>query len=190
MHTALDDWFIREILVHEAALAGFLRRCWPHRDELHDLRQEVNVRVYESAGRALPQQPRAFLFATARHLMTDRLRRSRVVSIEAMGDLEPLHVLIDEVSPERWCGGREGLRKLAEAFDQLPTRCRQVVWMRRVEELAQKEVAMRLGISEKTVEKHLARAMRLLAEQCHGQVMDMAWGRRQARERRHGQQGD
>ena len=56
------------------------------------------------------------------------------------------------------------LRRLADALDRLPDRCREVVWLRRVEELSQKDVASRLGISEKTVEKHIAKGMRLLAD--------------------------
>ena len=168
MKESIDAWFASEILVHEQALSYFLRRCWPHRDELHDLRQEIYVRVYEAAGKALPTTPKAFLFATARHLMADRVRRSRVVSIEAVGDFESLNVLIEEVTPERWSSGRQTLKRLAEAFDRLPDRCREVVWLRRVEELPQKEVAMRLGISEKTVEKHVAKGVRLLAEHFYG----------------------
>jgi RNA polymerase sigma factor (sigma-70 family) len=167
MGTALDDWFIREVLAHEAALVQYLARHWPRRDEVADLRQEVYVRVYEAAARALPTQPRAFVFTTARHLLADRARRGKVVSIEPMGDLEPLHVLVDEVSPERWCGGRQVLRRLADAFDRLPDRCREVVWLRRVEHLSQREVAHRLGISEKTVEKHIAKGMRLMALYFH-----------------------
>lgn len=169
MSTELDDWFVREILVHERALALFLQRSWPHRDELHDLRQEAYARVYEAAARSRPAAPKAFLFATARHLMTDRLRRNRVVSIEPVGDFESSNVyLIDEVSPERWMGTRQALTRLAEALDRLPDRCREVVWLRRVEELPQKGVAERLGISEKTVEKHLAKGMRLLADHLYG----------------------
>lgn len=164
MQATLDRWFIEEVLIHEDALLRYLHRNWRHRDEIHDIRQELYVRVYEAAGKALPAQPKAFLFASARHLMADRIRRSRVVSIEPMGDFEPSHVLIDEVTPERWCGGRQALSRLAGAFDQLPDRCREVVWLRRVEDLSQKEVAVRLGISEKTVEKHIAKGMRLLAD--------------------------
>lgn len=168
MNSTLDAWFAQEILVHEQALAYYLRRCWPHRDELHDLRQEVYVRVYESAGKALPTAPKSFLFTTARNLMADRLRRSRVVSIESVGDFEPLNVLIDEVTPERWSSGRQTLKRVADAFDRLPDRCREVVWLRRVEELSQKEVAMRLGITEKTVEKQIAKGMRLIAGYFYG----------------------
>src|SRR5690606_33873651 len=138
MGTALDNWFVEEILVHEDALLRYLRRHWPRHDEVHDLRQELYVRVYEAAARSLPAQPKAFLFASARHLMVDRLRRGRVVSIEPMGDFEPSSVLVDEVSPERWTGGRQALMRLADAFDRLPDRCREVVWLRRVEELSQK----------------------------------------------------
>jgi len=168
MQSPLDAWFVREILVHEEALTRYLQRCWPHRDDVHDLRQEVYVRVYEAAGKALPASPKSFLFASARNLITDRLRRGRVVSIETMGDLEPLHVLVDEVSPERRFDGRQALRRLSEAFDRLPDRCRQVLWLRRVEELPQKVVASQLGISEKTVEKHVANGIRLIADHFYG----------------------
>ena len=168
MQTALDRWFTEEILIHEDALLRYLHRSWRHRDEIHDLRQELYVRVYEAAARAFPTQPKAFLFSSARHLMTDRIRRSKVVSIEPMGDFEPSHVLVDDVSPERWSSGRQSLAQLSAAFDRLPDRCREVVWLRRVEELSQKDVALRMGISEKTVEKHIAKGMRLLADALFG----------------------
>ena len=169
MPTDLDDWFVREILAHERALTLYLQRCWPQRDEQHYLRQEIYARVYEAAANHRPTAPKAFLFTTARHLMTDRARRGRVVSIEAVGDFESSNVyLIDEVSPERWMGARQALKRLAEALDRLPDRCREVVWLRRVEELPQKDVALRLGISGKTVEKHLAKGMHLIADHLYG----------------------
>ena len=169
MDDTLDSWFIREILVHEAALMRLLQRTWRHRDDVHDLRQEVYVRVYEAAGKSRPTQPKAFLFTTARHLMTDRLRRSRVVAIDAVGDMDALNVLVDELSPERRLDGRQILKRLAEAFDGLPARCREVVWMRRVLELPQKAVAAQLQITEKTVEKQVAKGIRLMADHFYGE---------------------
>ncbi|MHB1058203.1 MAG: RNA polymerase sigma factor [Rhodanobacter sp.] len=168
MNDSLDNWFVHEILVHEQALMRYLLRSWYRRDEIHDLRQEVYVRIYEAAAKALPAMPKSFMFATARHLMADRLRRARVVSIDAVGDMDALNVLIDEVSPERRLSARQELKQLTEAFDRLPDRCREVVWLRRVEELPQKEVAMRMGIGEKTVEKQVAKGMRLIAEYFYG----------------------
>lgn len=168
MNTPIDQWFMHDVLIHEEALMRFLHRHWPQRDEIHDLRQEVYARTYEAAAKTIPSNAKAFLFTCARNLMTDRLRRAKVVSIEPMGDFEPSLVLKDDISPERWCGGRQTLQHLTDALNQLPERCREVVWLRRVEELSQKDVARRLGISEKTVEKHIAKGMRLLADALYG----------------------
>jgi len=189
---SLNNWFAREILVHESALMRYLLRSWFRREEIHDLRQEIYVRVYEAAAKTRPAMPKSFMFTTARHLMTDRLRRGRVVSIEAVGDIDALNVLIDEISPERRLGARQELKRLTDAFDRLPDRCREVVWLRRVEELSQKAVAARMGISEKTVEKQVAKGARLIAEYfyggsharrpAHGGAMDTAY------ENGHGQQ--
>jgi len=164
MSESLDSWFKREILVHEGALVRYLLRLWPSRDEVDDLRQEIYIRVYEAAAKARPHSPKSFLFATARHLMTDRIRRARIVAIDAVEDLESLNVLVDEVSPEARASAHQELRRLAEAIDVLPDTYREVVWLRRVEDIPQKEVAIRLGITEKSVEKYVMRGMRLLAD--------------------------
>ncbi|MEO7207054.1 MAG: RNA polymerase sigma factor [Steroidobacteraceae bacterium] len=169
MATALDAWFSREILIYEEALVRYLKHTWHHRDDVFDLRQEVYMRVYEAAAQERPRSPKSFLFATARNLMADRLRRSRVISIEARADLESLNVLVDEMSPEHCASAQEDLRTLAWALEQLPPRCREVVWLRRVENLSQREVAARLGICETVVEKHTAKAMRRFADAFFGE---------------------
>ena len=168
MDTSLDAWFAREILAHEAALMRYLQRCWYRRDELADLRQDIYIRVYEAAGKARPAMPKSFMFTIARHLMTDRLRRARVVSIDAVGDIDALNVLIDDLSPERCLSAHQELRHLGKILDRLPPRCREVVWLRRVKDLSQKEVAAHMGITEKTVEKQIAKGMRLIADYYYG----------------------
>ena len=166
--TALDQWFAAEILPYEGALVRFLTRVWPNSSEVPDLRQDVYVRVYESARATLPTSPKAFLFATARNLMTDRIRHSRVVFIDSTQDLESLDVLIDEISPERRLGARQELRILARAFDSLSEKCRNVIWLRRVEGLSQRQTAQRLGLQEGAVESQLARGVRVLARAVFG----------------------
>src|SRR5690606_13779978 len=97
-------------------------------------------------------------------LMIDRLRRSRIIFIGARGDLDALNVLVDDLSPEQRLTALQELGRLGEAFDSLPGRCRKVMWLRKVEQLPQREVALRLGIHEKAVEKQVSRGMRLLAK--------------------------
>lgn len=164
----------------------YLTRVSPDRAEVKDLRQDVYVRVYESAARVRPATPRAFLFATARNLMVDRLRRERIVPIDFTEDLEALNVYIDEISPERRLGAREELQRLVQAFDALSDKCREVMWLRRVEGLSQRDTAARLGMHEGAVESQLARGVRALAQAVFGRVArpeseDDAKQRREAR---------
>ncbi len=168
MDETLDEWFLREILAHEAALDRYLRRHWPDGAEVSDLRQEAYVRVYEAAAKVRPASPKSFLFTTARHLMVDRARRGRVVSIDVVADLEALNVPGNEVGPEQAASARQELRRLAQAFDRLPPKCREVVWMRKVEGLSQREVAGRLEITQGAVEKHVMKGIRLLADRMFG----------------------
>lgn len=190
MTDSVDAWFKREVLVHEAALMRFIRRYWSrHPDEIHDLRQETYIRVYETALRSRPAIPRAFLFTTAKHLMADRIRRQRVMTIDTVGDLEVLNVLNDDLSPERRIAARQELRVLAKAFDSLPPKCRETVWLRRVERLSQQEVATRLGVAQKTVEWHLQRGMKRLADALFGSSMGReSEANVDASESQHGQQ--
>jgi len=165
---ALNSWFVREILVHEGALVRYLRRAWPNQDEVLDLRQEVYIRVYEAAKCTRPTFAKSFLFTAARHLMTDRARHARVVSIEPVSNFDDLNVLIDEISPEQRLHARQELKRLGVAFGLLPARCREVVWLRKVEGFSQCEVAERLGISVRTVEFQVQKGMRILAHALFG----------------------
>ena len=160
----IDQWFMREVLPLEPMLTRFLQRNWRNDAEISDLRQEAYARVYEAAQRERPLLIKPFLFQITRNLMIDRLRRQSVVSLESMTDFEWLNVSDDKPSSEAYVAARQELRLLQTALDALPPRCRQVVLMRKVEGLSQKEVAKRMGITIETVENQGAKGMRLLAQ--------------------------
>jgi len=166
--TPFDQWFSEQILSHEVSLTRYLHRVWRNMSEIPDLRQDIYVRVYESAKDSRPASPRAFLFATARNLLRDHIRRRRVVSIEATGDVAAFDALVDEVSPERHVGATQELQSLSLAFDSLSDKCRRIVWLRRIEGLSQRQTAERLGLREVAVESQLARGMRALARAVFG----------------------
>ncbi|TFW31480.1 RNA polymerase sigma factor [Duganella callida] len=164
MPTELDDWFVREVLPLEAALARFLRRHRQPADDVADLLQEVYVRIYESAARRRPELVQAFVFTTARNLLIDQARRAQIVSIEAYADLETLDISSDDLTPERHASGHQELRLLQNALEQLPLRCGEVVRLRKIDGMSQREVAQHMGIAEDTVEKQIAKGMRALAD--------------------------
>lgn len=164
----IDRWFAAEILPHEAALNRYIRRVWSRPEDVADLRQEIYVRIYQSALRVRPSVPKAFLFTTARNLLSDRIRHGRVVSIDYTQDLEALNVLVDELTPDRRTSARQELRRLSDAFDKLSDQMRDIIWLRRIEGLSQHEAARRLGIKEKTLAGYLSKGLRKLARHVLG----------------------
>jgi len=176
MNEAIEDWFVREILSHEAALTRYIARARSTPADVQDLRQEIYIKVLEAAEKSRPLSPRLFLFTCAKNLLIDHARRNRIVRIDLLQDCDALNVLVDEVSPERKAGSFQQLQRLLDAFEQLPDRCREVVWMRKIEDLTQKDIAKSLRIAEGTVEAHLVRGMRLLTRQFYGAEADNGSG--------------
>lgn len=160
----LRAWFFREVFPLEAALTRFIRRNWRHGSEIADLRQEVYVRVYSAAREQLPLQAKPFLFAAARNHLINCAKRAQVVSIEYVADLEASAVAIDAATPDRHVAARDELRRVSAGLDRLPTRCRDVVVLRKIEGLSTREAAARLGVGIDTIEQQMVHGMRALVD--------------------------
>lgn len=169
----VDAWFVREILPLEAALMQFLQHNWRNKSDIADLRQDIYIQVYESALKGLPESPRAFLFTFARHLLIRRMRREQIVPFEAVSDFDALGAAIETPGPENSVIARDELRRLQGAVDRLPPRAREAFVMQQVEGLSRREIAQRMGVSEKTVKTHLRDAGRTLANILYGEHPDM-----------------
>lgn len=160
----IDDWFIGEILPLEPVLMRFLRRHWTEAAEIADLRQEIYIKVYEAARRKRPAPVKPFLLQVARNLVIDRLRHRNVVPIETMADADWLNISDHEPAPEQRVAARQELLRMQAALDALPPRCRQVIVLRRIQGLSQREVAKAMGIKEETVESQIVKGMRALTD--------------------------
>ncbi|HEY5238686.1 MAG TPA: RNA polymerase sigma factor [Rhizomicrobium sp.] len=165
----VSHWFVREVLPLEAALMQFLRRSLSNASDADDLCQDVYVRVYQAALEKIPNPAKPFVFTVARNLLLNRARHEAVVSIEAVADLEALNIVKDEPGTDRWVIAREELRRLEEALTRLTPRCRQAFVLRKIEGLSQREIAQRMGISEKTVERHISDGICALADFLFGE---------------------
>ena len=160
----IDEWFVQEVLPLEGVLQRFLRRNWRDAGELADLRQEVYARLLEGRAEARPDSVQAFMLSTARNLLIDRTRRARIVSIEAFADMDALEFAAEGVPLERQLMARSELQLLERALQLLPPRCRQVVELRKIEGLSQRDVAQQMGITEHTVERQVSLGIRALAD--------------------------
>lgn len=159
-----DQWFAEEVLPLEAELEKFLFRHWRSPAEVPDLRQEILTKLYQYALKSIPSNPRAFMYRTARNLLIDRIRQLNVISMETVMDFEALNVSSDDADPFETTSARQEIKMLQDALEHLPQRTRDILYLRRVHGLSQKETARELRVSEPTVERHISRGTRQLMD--------------------------
>ena len=174
--TGTTAWFSL-VLAHERDLRAFLSRCLPHRDDVSDVIQETYAKLLALSPerRGDVRSWRAFLFTTARNVAMDHLRSPAGVPIEALPEINGADVVSgggEEQSPDEIVNLTQEQDLLARVIASLPEKCREVLTLRKIHGLSQKEIAQRLGIAEHTVEKHISHGVRLCAERVLGKTRD------------------
>ncbi len=153
-------------------LASVFRRCRPGLVRLltqrlrspaaaEDLAQEAYLRL---AAASVPiQNAEAYLTQTALNLASTHARlEARRAELRAEA-----HALLweglEEPDAERVHLAADELQRAAAAFATLPERTREIVQLVRLEGFSAREVAERLSISSRAVEKHVAKGTQALA---------------------------
>ena len=140
------------------ALQRYIQRFVGSSETAKEIVQEAFLRTYRQ--RESVTTLRAFLFSTARNLAANEYRHRRVVERDARGHGGDSRMKTERESLEWEMLRDERNRLIQEAIDRLPPQCRAAFTLRVFHECSYKEVAERLGITAKTVEKHIARGLR------------------------------
>jgi RNA polymerase sigma factor (sigma-70 family) len=158
-----DRWFTEQVQPHADELRAWLRGKFPALTDADNVVQESLTRVWQAHAGGAVQSPKALLFTTARNLALDELRRRRIITFEPVAEIADLPVYEDTPTAADQAAQNQELEILTRAIQSLPDRCRQVLTLRKIYGLSQKEIAASLGIAEHTVEAQVATGMRKCA---------------------------
>ena len=154
-----DTWFAEEVLPHEAMLRAWLRQRFPTRADVDDLVQESYMRLLRARVGGQVRNARNYLFATARNAALDLVRRERCFPTQSIEENSACFALDGNADVAETVGRNQELEILRSAMQALPDRCRQVFTLRKLYGLSHREIAAQLGISERTVEAQINKAM-------------------------------
>ena len=160
---------------HNRVLVGYLRSRLGSLQEAKEVAQEAYVRVLQLHEPGAPGLLRAYLFKTAANLAIDRLRHRRVRqrSEEQPQLFEELNTTGGELDdPAEQLLAREQADQLLRFLQELPTKCQQVMNLHRFEGTSQRDVALRLGISERMVRRYVTYAMVFCHLRLEGMKLD------------------
>lgn len=148
-------WFADEVYVHDPQLKSYLRGSFPAVRDVEDVVQESYLRVWRARMLQPVGSAKAFLFTIARNVALKIVRKNS--NAPFVPGTESVETVLGDETPtgaEAACT-QEKIDTLADAVMTLPVRCREIVVLHKLQGLSQKEVAARLGLSERTVERQV-----------------------------------
>lgn len=149
---------------HYRLLLTDIYRLIPDEDTCKDLAQEVLVELWRKRAELdIHTSLRAYLRRAAVNRALNYIKTSKKIVLE---EPEERHFEADDSARQLQIKDRqENLEQaLAEAIERLPEKCRLVFTLSRFENLSHRAIAEKLGISVKTIENQITKAMRLLRE--------------------------
>ncbi|MDD2864402.1 MAG: RNA polymerase sigma factor [Methylococcales bacterium] len=122
-----------------------------------DLVQEVYLRALTYPLSSAILKPRAFLFRIATNLVVDHVRKQSYRQHDNYEEIE-CRTITTMLGPEDSVCGAQRLKKFRDALAQLPADHRQAFLLNRFDGLSHVEIAQFMGISDKTVQRYIAKA--------------------------------
>lgn len=141
------------------ALVRYFKRKTGDVAQAEDMAQDVILRALSHMSWENPAQARGYLFRIAINRWRDLRRRSRSHGAVVEWDEDTAKELGSGNPPECVLIHQEELAQVAQVLKGLHPKTRSVVMLIRFEQMKIAAVAEKLGISERAVHRHLAKAM-------------------------------
>jgi len=151
---------------HYDAVKNFLYYKLGDIDLAEDLVQEVFLKTWEKRETIRIETAQNLLFTIANHLAINHFKSAKARFEFKFKD----HSLVNKESPEYEMEKDEFAKKLEAAIGSLPEKQRTVFLMNRIDELTYREIALRLEISVKAVEKRMHEALEFLLEKIEHKI--------------------
>lgn len=141
------------------SLKRYVSRYLKRPQEVEDVVQEAFVKVLEAQNHRKIRLSDAYLYRTTRNLALNAIAKNDYKLTDTLGGSLPRSVLLESVSLEDEFESRERFELFCRAVRHLPRKCQRVFILRRVYGMSHREISERMGISAKTIEVHLTKAI-------------------------------
>jgi len=146
---------------HAIELLHFARRR-VGAQEAEDVVQDAYLHFLQRSSAEPIENPRAYLFQVTANAAIDQLRRSKVRTSHQTDDAIELDSLD---GAQNYGSGALYIFRLQAALAELPEVQREIFVLNRLEGLTYIEIATQLGLSVRTIDRHMLRVLTFLRQQ-------------------------
>ncbi|MEN8229536.1 MAG: RNA polymerase sigma-70 factor [Bacteroidota bacterium] len=151
-------------------LMAFARKILVDEDDAREVVHKVFVALWEKREEIdLSTSLKSYLFTSVHNRSLNVIRDRKKFSSEEVPDMAgdwDVSAQIESMELEE---------KINEAIQSLPEKCRQIFELNRFDGLKYSEIAMQLGISVKTVENQMSKALKILREKLLKYMTLLLW---------------
>lgn len=155
------DDFLRE---QRVALLNFLRRRVSNEADAQDATQESFTRLLRYADTQPASAWKPLLYRIATNVANDQSRQHAVRQGAGHVSLDSEELVAADPPHDQLVAQEQELAIIHAVIMRLPPKCRQVYLLQRLRGMSYSQIATHCGISKKTVEQHMARALSALRE--------------------------
>tara|TARA_R110002153_G_scaffold99102_4_gene234377 strand:- start:34601 stop:35161 length:561 start_codon:yes stop_codon:yes gene_type:complete len=130
-----------------------------HSDDIEDLVQETFVKSYEAELKQEITYERTYMLKTARNLALNHISRASERKNQSLDGMKSLPNDLTSKSLESQIESKERFLNFCRATDTLSVEVKRVFLLKKVYGMSQKDIAEYIGLSQSTVEKHVAKGL-------------------------------
>lgn len=129
------------------------------RQEAEDVAQQTYLHLLQHPAPGEIANPAAYLYRTAANLAIDSLRREKTRLRYTETEADPEALSSPTPAPETTLDSAARLRRFNAVLEELPELCRHAFVLNKLEGLTHSEIADQLGLSKKTVQRYILKAL-------------------------------
>jgi len=130
-----------------------------HNDDIEDIVQETFVKSYEADLKQEITYERTYMLKTARNLALNHISKASERKNQSLEGMKSLPYGLTSKSLESQIESKERFLHFCRATDTLSVEVKRVFLLKKVYGMSQKDIAGYIGLSESTVEKHVAKGL-------------------------------